>query len=121
MAELRHRVPARTVGALASWLLRGYHLSWRRDDGEVLRLDEVIASGERIFVVFWHSKYIPLFSLLSGRAACVFASESFRGKVIAEISRRFGYDCTLLPTVAARGRWISCEKPSSSIRRGQSR
>src|SRR4051812_29275163 len=82
MAELRSRVPARTVGALASWLLRGYHLSWRRDDAEASRLDEALASGDRIFVVFWHSKYIPLFSLLSGRSACIFASESFRGKVI---------------------------------------
>jgi lysophospholipid acyltransferase (LPLAT)-like uncharacterized protein len=96
-AKPRNPVPARIIGALVSWLLRGYHLSWRKEDQELAQLDRVAASGERILVVFWHGKYVPLFSLLSGRTACIFASDTFRGKVIAEISRRFGYDCILLP------------------------
>jgi len=54
MAELRitflHGLLARSRAGSC-----GYHLSWRRDDGEALRLDEALASGERIFVVFWHS------------------------------------------------------------------
>src|SRR5579871_3793870 len=93
----RGDVGARIVGALMSWLLRAYHLSWRKEDRELADLDRIAASGERILVVFWHGKYAPLFSLLSGREACIFASGAFRGRVIAEISRRFGYDCILLP------------------------
>ena len=79
-----------------SWLLRATHLSWRKDYAELAQLDRVLSS-ERTLVVFWHGKYFPLFSLLWGRSACIFTSLNFRGRVIAEISRRFGYDCVLLP------------------------
>lgn len=62
----------------------------------------MIADGGRILGVFWHGKYFPLFSLLAGRKFCVFASDSFRGQVIAEICRRFGYECVILPNEGGR-------------------
>jgi lysophospholipid acyltransferase (LPLAT)-like uncharacterized protein len=93
----RRRPLARMVGLVASWLLSVRHASWRKDVSDMAALDRIEASGERILIAFWHGRYLPLFSLLSGRNACVFASQSFRGEVIAEVCRRFGYDCVLLP------------------------
>ncbi len=53
---------------------------------------------------FWHGQYIPIMALcrwlwIERRAenACVFASLSVRGAVIAEICRNFGLDCILIP------------------------
>ena len=53
---------------------------------------------------FWHGQYIPIMALcrwlwIERRAetACVFTSLSARGAVIAEICRRFGLDCVLIP------------------------
>lgn len=90
------------VGILATFVLRMRYLSWRKQVAEAARLDGLVAEGERYIAVCWHGKYIPLFALLCGRRACVFASLSFRGQVIGEICRRFGYDCVLLPTNEAR-------------------
>lgn len=92
----------RLVGFVAALVLRLRHLSWRKQGEEAGLLDRLTAEGKRYIAVCWHGKYIPLFSLLAGRRACVFASLSFRGQVIAEICRRFGYDCVLLPTNEAR-------------------
>jgi hypothetical protein len=93
--RLRRR--ARVAGTVAAALLRVAHASWRRDDTELKRLDSLLAGGGKVVVAFWHGKFFPLFSLMAGRHACVFASQSFNGQVIAEICRWFGYDCVLLP------------------------
>ena len=104
------RVPAtergtalsRALGTAFAWFLRLRHGTWRKDTGELAKIDALLASGERVMAVFWHGNYVPLFSLLSGRRACVFASDSFRGRVIAEICRRFGYETVLLPDRGGR-------------------
>ncbi len=90
------------LGGLLALLLRLRHTSWRKNVAELAAIDRRLAAGERVLAVFWHGNYVPLFSLLSGRKACVFASDSFRGRVIAEICRRFGYACVLLPDRAGR-------------------
>lgn len=65
--------------------------SWREAVHGLEHLDGLIARGLPALAVFWHGKYTPLFALLRGRRAVVFTSLSFRGAVIAEICRRFGY------------------------------
>jgi hypothetical protein len=50
-----------------------------------------------VLAAFWHGSYFALFPLLEGRAARVFTNDSFRGRVIASMSRRFGYRSVLLP------------------------
>jgi lysophospholipid acyltransferase (LPLAT)-like uncharacterized protein len=71
--------------------------SWRVEASGLEVLDRLLAAGTKVLVVFWHGKYIPLFALLRGRRACILASRSFRGEVICDICRRFGYDCLQLP------------------------
>ena len=88
---------ARSIGFLFAWLLWLIQVTWRKDIEELRRLDRQLEEGNRLIAVFWHGKFFPLFSLLGGRGACVFASQSFRGQVIATICRRFGFTCVLLP------------------------
>ena len=46
--------------------------------------------------------YVPLFTLLRGRPACILTNSSLRGQVIAQISRRFGYAALELPDEQGR-------------------
>jgi lysophospholipid acyltransferase (LPLAT)-like uncharacterized protein len=82
------------ISAFFIWLLA---LSWRSDAGELAKVDEQLAAGKPVITVFWHSSYLSLFALAARRPVTVFTSQSFRGKVIAGICRRFGYDPYLLP------------------------
>lgn len=91
---------ARILGWISAWLLRIQWTSWRKEVEGLDRMDEMLARGQRILVTFWHGKYVPLFALLRGQRACVFASQSFRGDVIAEICRNFGYHCVQIPDSA---------------------
>jgi lysophospholipid acyltransferase (LPLAT)-like uncharacterized protein len=93
----QHSAKARLAGRLIAWLLRLLTLTWRIETEGVEILDGALARGEKLIVIFWHGKYIPLFSLLIGRSACVLSSVSFRGDVIAEIGRHFGYDAVQIP------------------------
>ena len=86
-----------TVGALVAAYLRVHHATWRKDGAELAALDDRMNRGERVIIVFWHAKYVPLFTFLQGRGGCVFASRSFNGRIIGEICRRLGYECVLLP------------------------
>jgi lysophospholipid acyltransferase (LPLAT)-like uncharacterized protein len=95
--RLVHRLWIRLVGTLAAWGLRLWSATMRRDTAEIARIDRLLQSGERVLAIFWHGKFFPLFPLLAGRRTMIFASLSFRGRVITEICRRFGYDCVLLP------------------------
>lgn len=67
------------------------HASWRKDVGEVGRIDTLLAGDSRFFLTFWHGKYLPLFATLRGRRAAVVSSTSFRGSVIARICTLSGY------------------------------
>ena len=89
---------ARVLGWLWSSLLWLQYLTWRKHYEGLAELDQILKEGHKVLFCFWHGKYLPLFPLLRGRSACVFTSESGRGEVIAEICRRFGYECVLLPT-----------------------
>lgn len=88
---------ARVLGLLAAAWLRLQRATWRVSQEGVDRFDTALERGERVIVVFWHGKYVPLFVLLRGRSACVFTSLSRRGAVIAELCRRFGYRPVSLP------------------------
>lgn len=78
-------------------LLRLWSASWRKDDTELAYIDSLLNSGERLLFVFWHGKYLPLFTLLEGRNMMVFSSQSFRGEIIENICRRFGYASIQIP------------------------
>lgn len=78
-------------GVLAAELLRLEGRSWRLTTRGLARFDAGAAAGERMIVVFWHGKYVPLFALLSGRRGHVFTSASRRGEEISAICSRFGY------------------------------
>lgn len=92
----------RAAVAAVAWgaelILRAWHASWRKDMQQVGRLDELLHGPSPVLVAFWHGKYLPLFALLEGRRATVIAGDSFRGDVIARLSRRFGHEVVLIPT-----------------------
>lgn len=91
------RLRARIFGTLAALFLRVLDATWRKDMSELAEADRLSAAGERIIIAFWHGKYYPLFSILRGRDATIFASISLHGEMIAEICRWYGYGCVLLP------------------------
>ncbi|MDH5620998.1 MAG: DUF374 domain-containing protein [Gammaproteobacteria bacterium] len=84
----------RFTGGLLAWSLRLQRHTWRvRVEGKEA-LDALLARKQRAIICFWHGKYAPIFALLEGYRGCAFSSRSPRGDIIAEICRRFGYDCT---------------------------
>ncbi len=91
--ERKHRL----LGWVWAWLLRVQSATWRKRQEGLEALDALLAERRRVLFCFWHGRYLPLFALLRGRPACVFTSQSDRGRVIAEICRNFGYDCVLVP------------------------
>ena len=84
-----------TAAALAA-ILRAWCWSWRKDARELEKLRRLAAGGSHVIAVFWHGKYFPLFGLAEGLRATIFAGSSFRGEVISNLSRRFGYDAQLI-------------------------
>lgn len=96
----RPRLAARLTGRFFALLLRLLGATWRRETKELEALDGMLARGERVLAVFWHGGYLPLFFLFAGRSARILSSRSFRGEVIAEICRRFGYDGGSIPKPA---------------------
>ena len=88
---------ARILGLIGAGILRLQCATWRVEVEGLASVDDMLAKNKRLLVVFWHGQYLPLFALLRGRKACVFASHSFRGAIICEICRHFGYTCIQLP------------------------
>lgn len=82
---------SRALGFAWTAVIRLLSLTLRRGHREI-----ELPTGPAIFV-FWHQKYCLLLSLLPESGATVFTSASFRGRVIAEISRRLGLDPIVLP------------------------
>jgi len=93
----RPRLAARLTGRFFAFLLRLLGATWRRRAEGLDALDGMLARGEKVMAVFWHGGYLPLFYLLAGRPARILSSRSFRGEVLAEICRRFGYDGGSIP------------------------
>lgn len=88
---------AALIGRLLAFLMKLLALSWRADRSQLSKIDNQIKAGVPVIAVFWHGSYLPLFSLAKGRPITVFTSQSFRGRVIASISRAFGYSASLVP------------------------
>lgn len=88
---------AKTIGRLLGLVMRGWAATWRKDARQLNRLDALLRDGDRVIAVFWHGTYFPLFALAAGRQAVIFTSRSFRGYVIAELSRYFGYHPSIIP------------------------
>jgi lysophospholipid acyltransferase (LPLAT)-like uncharacterized protein len=55
-----------------------------------------VAEGSPVLVLFWHGKYFPLFAIAEGLHATIFVGDSFRGEVISNLSRRFGYEAQII-------------------------
>lgn len=83
---------ARILGRLGAAFLRLQQATWRARVEGLEEVDRLRAAGETVLLVFWHGKYLPLFPILRGREACVFTSRSFRGEIISETGRHFGFD-----------------------------
>jgi lysophospholipid acyltransferase (LPLAT)-like uncharacterized protein len=90
-------IRARMVGYAVSLYIRIQKATWKKHEEGVEIIRYHLKQGEPVLLSFWHGKYLPLFALLEGLHGCIFASCSFRGEVVAEICRRFGYECILIP------------------------
>ncbi|MGJ8571181.1 MAG: lysophospholipid acyltransferase family protein [Hoeflea sp.] len=81
-------------------ILRLWSAVLRKDTSQLGKLDRYVAEGHQVLAVFWHGKYLPLFPLAQGKQAVVITIQSFRGRVIGEICKSFGYRPVLLPVAA---------------------
>jgi len=96
-AGRRRQRLSRSVAFFCSVILSLLHRSWRTEVVGLENLENPLRRDERVLVVFWHGKYVPFFTILRGRGACIFASRSFRGEVICDICRHFGHHCLTIP------------------------
>jgi len=67
----------------------GATLRWRTEGLE--HFDEVVASGRRPVMAFWHGRILPATYYFRRRGIVVITSENFDGEWIAGIIERFGY------------------------------
>jgi hypothetical protein len=86
----------RALGVMAAGLMALWSATWRRRCRGLEQLDG-LQQGKRALILFWHGNYPPLFALLRGHRACVLTNNSFRGRIIGQICRRFGYSALYLP------------------------
>jgi hypothetical protein len=86
----------------AALLLRLWSITWRKRVIGREHLDRLTRQRRRTLMLFWHGHYLPLFTLLRGCRGCALTNHSFRGQVIAEICRRFGYPSLQLPEGTGR-------------------
>ena len=84
------------IAAVLTAILRACCWSWRKDTRQLEKLRQLAAGRSPVLVLFWHGKYFPLFAIAEGLHATIFAGDSFRGEVISNLSRRFGYDAQLI-------------------------
>ncbi|MFW6175445.1 MAG: lysophospholipid acyltransferase family protein, partial [Acidobacteriota bacterium] len=106
---------AQLLSFLWAWALRIQAATWRKEVEGLDRVDELLARRVPVIVAFWHGRYTPLFTLLSGRDAVIFTSLSFRGSVISGICRRFGYRPVQIPD---HGREPALETMRQTLRAG---
>jgi len=97
MSHLITRLRVYTIGLFSSIALRLLSATWKIETKGLSELDKRLAENENLIAVFWHGKYYPLLPVLRNRKVCVFTSISFRGAVIADILRRYGYMAVQLP------------------------
>lgn len=90
-------VRARLLGWLWATALRLQALTWRKRLAGLDRIDAMLAARQRFIAVFWHGKYAPLFALVRAPGGCIFTSRSFRGHVISEVCRQFGFRAVEIP------------------------
>lgn len=104
MAERWRRIATLVgVGLVAGTfvgILRLWSAALRKETSQLDKLDQYVAEGHQVLAVFWHGKYLPLFPLAQGKHAVVITVQSFRGRVIGEICKSFGYRPVLLPMAA---------------------
>ena len=60
------RFIAPVFGSILSFGYKKWSDSWRFDVDEIDRLDQLLANGEKVILVSWHGKLIPLFAMLEG-------------------------------------------------------
>jgi len=97
--------PARRWERLLTWLLgaaiaavlRLLRATWRVSSDGLQPVDAVLEAGGQVLAVFWHGGFPGLFTLFGECRACFLVSRSFRGRVVGEVGRRFGYCCVTVP------------------------
>jgi len=109
---------ARFLGWLGATLMRVQQATWRTRIEGLAEFDRMRATGAPILLVFWHGKFLPLFPLLRGREACVFTTRSFRGQVIAEVARHFGFEGIQLSDEGEARSFVSMRRALMSRRPG---
>jgi lysophospholipid acyltransferase (LPLAT)-like uncharacterized protein len=67
----------------------GATFKWRVEGAE--RYDEIVRSGRRPIMAFWHGRILPSTIFFKNRGIVVITSENFDGEWIAGIIERFGY------------------------------
>lgn len=85
------RLQIAAIAGVGTPLVRvlGRTLRWRVEGAEAY--GEVLASGRRPIMAFWHGRILPATLFFRDRGIVVITSENFDGEWIARIIQRFGY------------------------------
>lgn len=89
---------SRIVSVTIGFFYQKWSNSWKINTDETEILNRLVENDEQAILVFWHGKFLPIFALLEGQNMLVFASGSFRGKILSHLSSIFGHKPSLLPT-----------------------
>jgi lysophospholipid acyltransferase (LPLAT)-like uncharacterized protein len=85
------RIQAKLISIVGYRLvsLLGSTLRWKAEGAE--RYDQILASGRRPIMAFWHGRILSATYFFRRRGIVVITSENFDGEWIAGIIERFGY------------------------------
>lgn len=87
----------RLLGAAIAAVLRLLRTTWRVSIDGLQQVDAALDAGGQVLAVFWHGSFPGLFTLFGEHRVCFLVSRSFRGRVVGEVGRRFGYRCVTVP------------------------
>ena len=93
----------RTRGRISARMLRLLRRTWRAEVHGRQNLDQVVRSGERFILCFWHGKYVPILPALRGLDGFVITSAGRSGEVITGFVGDFGFGCTQIPARGGEG------------------
>ena len=82
-------------------------------------IDKIHKQGKQIVFASWHGKFFPAVHYFRHRKMCVMPITSLRGKIVASVGKKYGYQIIPYPEFGSPGQRIqSTQKMLKTIREG---
>lgn len=79
------------IAGLGAPVIAALGRTWRYVSEGAEAYDQIVASGQRPIMAFWHGRILPATIFWRDRGIIVITSENFDGEWIARIIKRFGF------------------------------